>query len=64
MAMKQVDLFAAPTPARPDDTADGAERDLFGDPITAPAVFPTPTYRPRKPVQQALALTPGTFTLT
>ena len=58
--MKQPDLLASPTPARPDDHA---ERDMFGNPI-ATTGGPAPTYRPRKPVQQTLDLNPGTFTLT
>ncbi len=61
MAMKQVDLLstAAPAPAPDVDTA--TERDLFGNPINRYQA--APTYRPRAPVQQALDLTPGAFTL-
>lgn len=59
--MRQQSLLASPAPARPDDT-DGAERDLFGNPINVRGDA-APTYRPRKPVQQALDLTPGAFKL-
>ena len=60
--MRQPDLFASPTPARTDDDPD-VERDLFGAPI-ARRGDAAPTYRPRKPVQQTLDLTPGAFTLS
>lgn len=51
--MRQPDLLSCPTPPSP-------EPDITDDRLTRPA----PTYRPRKPVQQALDLEPGTFTLT
>lgn len=51
--MTQPDLLSTPPPPAP-------EPDITDDRLTIPA----PIYRPRKPVQQALDLTPGTFKLT
>ena len=60
--MRQHDLFTAPDPIRADEHDPDAERDLFGNVVerTGPSA---PKYRPRKPVQQSLDLTPGNFTL-
>ncbi len=61
--MKQTDMFASPDPIKAPEANEVIERDLFGNPI-ARKYEPDPTYRPRKPAQQNLNLTPDAFTLT
>jgi len=57
--MRQQSLLSTVPPPVADDPT--VARDLFGNPIT-PTGPAAPTYRPRKPVQQALTFAPA-FTL-